>query len=271
MARKIYLHEYIRHMPRIGVISILIVFLLFLWLSRKHGNPVQKTVKRAVSIAEGKVPIEGGDGRDYYVLANKPEPHNAVELIAEINSFMISLILALKNKYLYSEKTCFTEPSFRPEDEFVPYDSACAVDDPLSDFRIRAVYLLVTRYRPNYLEENQPTSPHDTSWEEGKGERIALCLREQASGKYGFIDKELIKFVAIHELTHIAANTLDHPYYFWKVFKFLLIEANELLGFNLYDFKRQPINYCGMVVSYNPVYDSSVNIMQNESRDITAV
>lgn len=219
-------------------------------------------------MAEGKTPILGNDNRYYYVLSNKPNPDRATEIIEEINDFLINFIIALKNKYLYNEKTCFSEPEFTPNNEFVPYSKSCAIDDPFSDFRIRAVYILVTRYRPNYLEENQPTSSKDTSWAEGKGDRIALCLREQHSGKYEFIDPEIIKFVAIHELTHIAANTLSHPYYFWKVFKFLLTEANILLNFNLVDFRLNPVNYCGLNITYNPVHDDKINISKNENMDI---
>jgi hypothetical protein len=252
-------------------LSIILIFVIILWyFSRKHGTPIQKTVKRLSSIAEGKTPILGDDGRYYYVLANKPEPEKATKKIEEINDFMIDFIIALKKKYLYNEKTCFSEPVFTPNDEFVPFSESCSTDTPLSDFRIRAIYLLVTRYRPNYLEENQPTSNKDTSWAEGKGDRIALCLREQ-HGNYDFIDSELIKFVALHELTHIAANTLTHPYYFWKVFKFLLTEANLLLGFALVDYRLNPTNYCGLDITYNPVHDPTINITKNEYKDIVEI
>jgi hypothetical protein len=252
-------------------IIILLLFILLWYLNKKQGTIIQKATKHIKRTVEGKLPIEGGDGRNYYVLNNKPNQKNAAELISEMNEFMINLIIGLKKKYLYNERTCFSEPDFNIEDEFVPYNKSCAVDKPLNDFRIRAVYLLVTRYRPNYLEENQPTSSADTSWAEGKGERIALCLREQNSGEYNFIDPDLIKFVAIHELTHIAANTLQHPYYFWKIFKFLLIEANLLLGFKLVDYKNKNTNYCGINVTYNPVYDPNINISENETMDITII
>jgi hypothetical protein len=253
------------------VIIILLIFLIILGLSRLHGNPVRRITRRVVALTEGKMPINGDDRRDYYILANKPKKEEAAKLAEKVNDFMIRFIIALKRKYLYNEITCFSEPKFSPEDEFVPFQKSCAVDDPLSDFRLRAIYLLVTRYRPNYLEENQPTSSKDTSWEEGKGERIALCLREQKSGEYKFIDTELIKFVSIHELTHIAANTLEHPYYFWKVFKFLLLEANQLVGYELIDYKKYPTNYCEMEVTYNPAYDTGLNITKNEPTDITAI
>ena len=251
-----------------AIVAMLII--IFCIYTVQNGY-VRRTVKRIVRAIDGKTPILGKDGRNYYVLADKPKQQKASELIETINQFIIDFIVKLKQKYLYNEKTCFAEPQFNPDDEFVPYAEGCSAKNPLTDFKYRAVYLLVTRYRPNFLEENQPTSPADTSWEEGKGERIALCLREQISGNYDFIDIELIKFVAIHELTHIAANTLQHPYYFWKIFKFLLNEANLLMGYQLVNYQFVPANYCGMIVTYNPIYDDLVNIQANEDQDIVNI
>jgi hypothetical protein len=244
------------------------ICLILLFCSYNHGNPINTIVRDAANQLEGKVAIRGKDGRDYYVLQKHSDANRAAEIIAEINAFIVNFIIKLKKKYLYNERSCFSEDVYDPANEFVPYSSACAKSDPLNDYKTRAVYLLVSRYRPNRLEENQPTSKYDTSWAEGKGTRIALCIREQFTGKYNFIETDLIKFVAIHELTHIAANTLQHPYYFWKVFKFLLLEAEQLMGFKPVNFATHPTNYCSMPVSYNPVYDHTINVQTNESRDI---
>jgi len=93
---------------------ILLVFLLIWYFNKQHNSPIQKTVKRISSMAEGKTPILGNDNRYYYVLSNKPNPDRATEIIEEINDFLINFIIALKNKYLYNEKTCFSEPEFTP-------------------------------------------------------------------------------------------------------------------------------------------------------------
>lgn len=252
---------------------VLAIVVVLIFLSVRHGNPIQRAVRHVMRTIDGKTAVLGNDGRYYYVLADKSEVKEASAKIESVNKFMIEFIIKLKQKYLYNEKTCFLESTFSPDDEFIPFSENCLLKkNPLSDYKYRAVYLLVTRYRPNYLEENQPTSSADTSWEEGKGERIALCMREQNSGKYNFIsDKELVKFVAIHELTHIAANTLIHPFYFWKVFKFLLNEANLLMDYKLVDYSKTPTNYCGMNVTNNPVYDDSLDIQSNGKHDIVSM
>ena len=254
----------------ISCIIILLILLIFVVLY--SPKPFKKKITHTLNIINGKISITGGDGRDYYVLADKPYPQKASVLIEQMNDFMITFIIKLKQKYLYNHQSCFSEPEFNPSDEFVPFSNTCLhKSNPLDDFKTRAVYLLVTRYRPNELQENQPTSSADTSWTQGKGEKIALCLREQHSGKYEFIDVDLIKFVAIHELTHIAANTLQHPYYFWKIFKFLLYEANILMGYELTNYMQHNKDYCGMRVTYNPIFDPKVNIMHNENADITTI
>lgn len=253
-------------------IIVIICILTFLYLPLYKEKKIKGVIHHTMRVIDGKIAIKENDGRYYYMLADKPDQQEAAKIIKEINEFMVNLILELKKKYLYNQKTCFSEDKFDPDDEFVPFSNRCVdhKSNPLDDFKYRAIYLLVTRYRPNRLEENQPTSSKDTSWAEGKGDRIALCLREQLSGKYKFIDSDLIKFVAIHELTHIAANTLEHPEYFWKVFKFLLLEANALLGYKLINYKKNPVNYCGMTVTYNPVYDDKLK-MTNESHDIRSL
>ncbi len=253
----------------------LILFICLLYALYFRESSIKQIIfsanKHVQNTINGKKYLYADDSRNYYILGDKPNQQKALDLIKNVNKFMIDFIIELKKKYLYDEKMCPSEPTFNPEDEFVPFSASCSIKNPLDDYKFRAIYLLVTRYRPNSLEENQPTSERDTSWEEGKGDRIALCLREQESGQFKFLDIELIKFVAIHELTHIAANTLQHPYYFWKVFKFLLHETHTLMGFKIIDYSVEPVNYCGLKVTYNPFMDFTIDISKNDSRDIVTI
>lgn len=212
--------------------------------------------------------FNGGDNRNYLVLKNKPNPDIAAKNLAETNKFIIEFIDKLKKKYLYNNYTCLNEPQFNSSDEFIPYQDDCmnrgwkATGEtlPMNDYRYRAIYLLVRRYRPNNLKENQPTSEHDTAWQEGKGDSIALCLREQATGKYNFVDSTILKFVAIHEISHTASDNLKHPPYFWKVFKLLLTEAKLLMGFDAPNYGLLPKDYCSLRVNHNPLYDYRINL-----------
>lgn len=215
-----------------------------------------------------KIKIKGGDNRYYYVLKKKPNPNKAAEILANLNRFNIEFLEKLKKKYLYNSYDCLLESIIHPDDEFIPYKDECVNRGwmingnsiPLNNFKYKSIYLLVTRYRPNKIKEIQPTGQHDTAWQEGKGLNIGLCLREQQSGNFNFIDPILLKFVMIHEMSHTASDILTHPRYFWKVFKLLLTEAKLLMGYEAPNYSLYPINYCSLIVNYNPMYDNTLDI-----------
>ena len=62
-------------------------------------------------------------------------------------------------------------------------------------------------------------------------------------------------FVIIHELAHVASESIGHTDEFWKNFKFLLIEAEKIGIYKPIDYKTNPKNYCGMEITDNPYYD----------------
>ena len=88
------------------------------------------------------------------------------------------------------------------------------------------------------------------------GHILSLCLR---SGSGDLHDFETLKFIFLHELTHIAADVYQHPTKFWQLFKILLQEA-EIAGiYSPIDYGASPIRYCGkLTVSYNPYYDDTL-------------
>jgi hypothetical protein len=115
-----------------------------------------------------------------------------------------------------------------------------------------------SRYQPNALRENDPESPDSTSYTEDKGRVLAICLRDPSTGKQQFHDRDLIKFVNLHELAHIGSVGWGHQDEFWTIFKFLLQEARKIGIYTPTNYAAQPVNYCGLDVSYNPLYDASL-------------
>jgi hypothetical protein len=140
--------------------------------------------------------------------------------------------------------------------------------------RAAATRKLLARYSPDNIVENSPLDPSgDTSYVVDKGRLLALCLRERDPalkaclaegcpdanpGQMGFLDLNLLTFVAIHELTHIAINDVDHPPAFWATFAWLLNEAQENGVLRNARFDLRPAMYCGLKVDYNPAYDPNV-------------
>jgi hypothetical protein len=112
---------------------------------------------------------------------------------------------------------------------------------------------LVNGYNPRKIYETLPTSEY-TAYSENKGEKLAFCLDTEKNGG-NLIDPNTLTFVAIHELSHIASESIGHTDEFWNNFKFLLGEAEKINIYKPVDYKNKPARYCGMTISDNPYFD----------------
>lgn len=115
------------------------------------------------------------------------------------------------------------------------------------------VQRLVIKFNPSNITETLPTSEH-TAYSENKGEKIAFCLNSTKDGNK-LIDLNTLTFVAIHELSHIMTVDEGHKQAFWINFKFLLDNAKKANIYNPINYKKNPKNYCGMLITDNPFYD----------------
>lgn len=114
---------------------------------------------------------------------------------------------------------------------------------------------LVKGYNPKRISETLPTSEY-TAYSENKGEKLAFCLNKKRKGETNMIDEHTLMFVAIHELSHIATKSIGHKTEFWDNFKFLLENAKESGIHTPKDYKKKPVEYCGMDIKDNPYYDN---------------
>ena len=112
---------------------------------------------------------------------------------------------------------------------------------------------LVKNFNPLKVYETLPTSKH-TAYSENKGEKLAFCVTKKKNGTQ-LIDEHTLTFVAIHELSHIASKSIGHNDEFWSNFKFLLINAKEAGIYQPENYKKNPVEYCGMKIRDNPYYD----------------
>ena len=109
-------------------------------------------------------------------------------------------------------------------------------------------------FNPKKIMETLPTSEY-TAYSENKGEKLAFCLNRTRKGEDNMIDAHTLMFVAIHELSHIATESIGHQSEFWENFKFLLENAKEAGIHEPMDYKEKPAEYCGMSIRDNPYYD----------------
>ncbi len=118
---------------------------------------------------------------------------------------------------------------------------------------------VLLRYNPDVIYESVPTWFNDgVAYTSGKGKSIYICLRDTHNNNV-LHDINTIMFVALHELSHIATNAVQHPKEFWQTFKFILIEAAEVGIYTPIDYSVTPTNYCNeMKITYNPMFDPTV-------------
>lgn len=106
---------------------------------------------------------------------------------------------------------------------------------------------LFENYNPNNISEGSAQSGY-TSYSVNKGERLILCIR-QKDAIDSFVDKNVVMYVAIHELSHLATESIGHDQTFWDNFKFILQEAVSIGIYKKIDFANNPSPYCGLKIS----------------------
>lgn len=178
--------------------------------------------------ANGRINIRSTvDNREYSV-RNLPDRMMAADLLAQIRGKLISLVELVKNKY--------------PNDE--------------------RVQNLKERFSINIpIEENIPKGKV-TSYTINKGDKMMLCLRQGGASDNGagsLMDLNTMTFVAIHELAHIASDTVDthsHGEQFWNNMDFLVREAMNNGIYTYVDYSKMPQSYCGITISDTPTKGS---------------
>ena len=96
-----------------------------------------------------------------------------------------------------------------------------------------ATNLLLKRYNPEVIIENNPLLTTKTSYVVNKGKQYVVCLRSEYDGN-DLHDVNTIMFVNLHEISHMASKSTGHNDEFWRNFKFMLTEAKRIgIYFNI--------------------------------------
>lgn len=111
---------------------------------------------------------------------------------------------------------------------------------------------LLKRFDPTSIQE---TSLYEnaTSYTVNKGSSMHLCLRQKKTLRHH--DINVITFVAVHELAHIASSGWGHGDEFQKNFKFLLQNAVDCGIYSPVDYSSYNTPFCGLTIKHNPLYD----------------
>lgn len=156
------------------------------------------------------------DGKDYLV-QKKEDSKGAADVIAAVTADMVALVKHMAAKF---------------------------PDDP-------DVRRLVDNFDPSAISEGSATSGY-TSYTVDKGAKMVMCVRQD--DKAGtLVDKNVVLYVAIHELGHIMTSQIGHTDSFWMNNKRLLKEAIAEGIYTKTDFASAPAPYCGIDIKSSVV------------------
>jgi predicted metal-dependent hydrolase len=154
--------------------------------------------------------IKSSIDKRYYLVRKLKDSQEAADYLAVINARLMKLVKHMMAKYSQS----------------------------------RDVNQLYEKYNPNAISEGSSDSGY-TSYSFNKGEKLILCIRQPNKD---FIDKNVVMYVAIHELGHIMTKEVGHTDGFWQNFEFLLNEAMDIGLYVKVDFINKPADYCGIKI-----------------------
>lgn len=195
--------------------EILIIFIL-IYIILVLWNKIE-TFGENANLIEVKSDIDGKS----YLVQNTNDAQNAANMLAQIRLELLRLKKHLVNKYPSDPRIIKLQERFDGEDS-------------------------------NIIIENDLESKF-TSYTQNKGEKIVFCLRTKDNNDNKVHSKNLLVFVAIHEMAHIITESIGHDDpQFWKNFEFLLREAMSINVWQYIDFRKKPQEYCGMKIT-NPV------------------
>ncbi len=106
---------------------------------------------------------------------------------------------------------------------------------------------LSTRIRGVVISENGEDNAY-TSYSVNKGEQIVFCLRSKYN-KNKLHNMNLITYVALHEMAHVACPEEGHTPLFKEIFAFLTKIAMERGLYQKIPFDDLPQEYCGLMIT----------------------
>jgi len=189
-----------------------------------------------------------------------------------IETILIAIIVIIIYLFIFYNKKNIILVEGRDKNKYLVYndskksEAALLLSDIINNmFKIRDYLYINKSNYPEYEEyinllytnlnsdrsliyENDPHSKL-TSFSINKGEEIGFCLKSKKTGDIHKLN--LLMYVAIHEMAHIACPEIGHGDLFKKIFKFLTEIAIKIDIYKLEDYESNPVEYCGMVLSSN--------------------
>ena len=168
-----------------------------------------------------KSPIDN----NFYMVRDLPDKFVAVNLLAQLKMNIVNLLEHL-NKY--------KETTYKEYKEYI---------NQLSE-RINDVTISETKG----TEQQGDNQESVTSYSVNKGEELVLCLRSKKDwNKFHKIN--ILMYVMLHEISHIACPEYGHGNLFKKIFAFFTNVSIKLNIYQKIDYSTYPEEYCGILLT----------------------
>ena len=198
------------------------------------------------------------DGKEYLVL-KMPDSAAAADCLARLNAGVRTLIAAMEREAGAEEEDAGADDADDADDaDEEDEDEASGADGKTGGAdgkkirvdRAKVLRNIKRRYKRTALSEGG-TDTSVTSYSQGKGERIVMCLRERdAKGKLGALeDGNTLMYVLLHEVGHLATDEIGHVPIFWANFRYILDVAAREGIYEKIDYSANNQAYCGIEIT----------------------
>jgi hypothetical protein len=167
-----------------------------------------------------------------YMVRNRPDKVKAANLLARTRANIFKI-----TDYLYKKINDPETKNMAPYIEFKPY-----------------IIQLQSNIQNVMIRESDFNSVH-TSYTKNKGTQIVFCIRSKEiinsinNDSDNIHDINLVMYVALHEISHVACPEIDHTPLFNKIFSFICQEGVNIGIYQKIDFANTPKIYCGMTIN----------------------
>lgn len=172
-----------------------------------------------------------------YIVRNLPDKQEAVNLISQLS-------ITLKKLVDYCAVS-------KPYKSLIKKHKLKSVNTNLdSDKFEKDIDRMINNFNEDEFSESTPDAKY-TSYSVNKGEKIVMCLRKKKEGNK-LMDLNILKFVALHEISHLMTYSIGHEDEFWDNFKLILKIAIDTGLYTHINFNKNPVPYCGTNITDTP-------------------
>jgi hypothetical protein len=165
-----------------------------------------------------------------YMVRNRDDKKQAANMLARVKANIYAVTDYLANKLI--DPVTSRRERYK---EFKPY-----------------ILQLKNKIKNVVIRESSENTVY-TSYTLNKGEQIVFCIRSKAITNVltsnNIHDINIIMYVTLHEMSHVACPEYHHTPLFKKIFRFICEEGIEMGIYKRIDFRTTPKEYCGMQIN----------------------